>query len=301
MSVRHVGLVLDHLEASPGVKLVAMILADHADADGVCWPSYRRVAQRSCLGERTVRRYVRELIERGIVTKLNTGRGPAKGETAGSWTPNLYRIESVALVALPSLLQVSPDAGADGDRRDAGVEGLDDHQVVGQYDHEPKGGGGSTRPGVGGLDGHLTTNRTVKNLKSSSAGSVDPAHARPPRLAARSEADWQQRAEEILATTAFPSDYQQLAELLAEQNRTRRVALSRVVRELYEPLLEFERESARDAMRAGLRAAIVKSAPNANYVKKAAGSHAARSSAVAVTSRAMDRSDYDDFCTGGEP
>ena len=92
MSVRHVGLVLDHLEASPGVKLVAMILADHADADGVCWPSYRRVAQRSCLGERTVRRYVRELIERGIVTKLNTGRGPAKGETAGG----VYRPEEAA-------------------------------------------------------------------------------------------------------------------------------------------------------------------------------------------------------------
>ncbi len=63
LSVRHIGLVLDHLEAPAPVKLVALILADHCDADGFCWPSYRRIAERSCLSERSVRRHVHELIE----------------------------------------------------------------------------------------------------------------------------------------------------------------------------------------------------------------------------------------------
>ena len=74
-----------------------------------------------------------------------------------------------------------------------------------------------------------------------------------------------------------------------------------MVRELYEPLLELERDVGSEAMRAGLRAAIARPAPNANYVRKAAIGHARRPASVAVTSRTIDRSDYDDFCTGGEP
>jgi hypothetical protein len=53
-------------------------------------------------------------------------------------------------------------------------------------------------------------------------------------------------------------------------------------------------------MRAGLQAAIARPAPNANYVKKGALSYAERPGTVAVTSWTIDRSDCDDFCTGGE-
>jgi hypothetical protein len=120
-------------------------------------------------------------------------------------------------------------------------------------------------------------------------------------VSARKDADWRERAEEVLAETAFPGHYRELGELLAEGNKTGRAALSRVVRELYEPLLELERDVGSEAMRAGLRAAIARPAPNANYVRKAAKGFAERPAAVAVTSRGIDRSDYDDFCTGGEP
>ena len=120
-------------------------------------------------------------------------------------------------------------------------------------------------------------------------------------MSAKRAADWQGRAEEVLANTAFPEQYRQLGELLAEANKTGKAALSRVVRELYEPLLELERDVGAEAMRAGLRAAIARPAPNANYVRKAASGHARRPAPVAVTSRSIDRSDYDDFCTGGEP
>ena len=103
MSVRHIGLVLDHLEAPPPVKLVALILADHADADGFCWPSYRRIAERSCLSERTVRRYVHVLMDAGFVTKVRTGSVTSKSGRRLR-TTNAYRIDADALAACPSLL-----------------------------------------------------------------------------------------------------------------------------------------------------------------------------------------------------
>ena len=45
-------------------KFVLVCLADHADHDGVCWPGQDRVAEKTGLGERTVRRAVQSLIEK---------------------------------------------------------------------------------------------------------------------------------------------------------------------------------------------------------------------------------------------
>jgi hypothetical protein len=103
LSVRHIGLVLDHLQASAPVKLVALILADHCDADGFCWPSYRRIAERSCLAERTVRRHVHELMDAGVVTKVRTGHVTTKDGRRLRVT-NAYRVNGDALADLPSLL-----------------------------------------------------------------------------------------------------------------------------------------------------------------------------------------------------
>jgi len=97
-----------------------------------------------------------------------------------------------------------------------------------------------------------------------------------PTVAAAKDTDWQARADAILAETAYPHDYQELADLMASANKTGKVSLARVVRELYEPLRKLETECVADAMRAGLRAAITKGAPNANYVLKAAASYATR-------------------------
>jgi hypothetical protein len=146
------------------------------------------------------------------------------------------------------------------------------------------------------------TEETVKPVLSDSSESAPPTERTPPAtISASRNGDWQQRADAVLAGTDFPSDYVQLAELLAAENKTGKTALSRVVRTLYEPLLDVEHEVGADAMRAGLRAAITKGAPNATYVRKAAVSHTERPDSVAVTSRGIDRSDYDDFLNGGEP
>jgi chemotaxis protein histidine kinase CheA len=85
--------------------------------------------------------------------------------------------------------------------------------------------------------------------------------------------EWADRASDLLEQSSRPSDLMQLAELMASENKTGRVSLSRVVRELYAPLVEMQSEFPEEAMRYGLRAAITSSAPNANYVRKAAAKY----------------------------
>jgi hypothetical protein len=158
-------------------------------------------------------------------------------------------------------------------------------------------------PALNGTKRNDTNLRALRACCAKSGDSAPPAGGKPSKISSPKDAEWQARADAVFEETAFPSDYLRLGELLAAENKTKKAALSRVVRELYEPLLELERETSREAMRAGLRAAIAKPAPNATYVKKAAASHAVRPQAVAVTSRTMDRSAFgEDFYTdGGEP
>lgn len=288
MSVRHMGLILDRLDAPPPVKLVALILADHADADGYCWPSHRRIAERGRISERSVRRHTAELIERGVLVKVRSARMTHLDGHPCRVT-NAYRMSAEALEALPTLLTAEP-AADDEEAVSGGQTAPDGRPKVvptGRCGRTPVAAKPSEEPSLS------------EEHSLSETGVSDPS-SRVPRVSARRDADWQERAEQVLATTAFPGQYRQLAELLAEANKTGRAALSRVVRELYEPLLELERDVGAEAMRAGLRAAIARPAPNANYVRKAAVSHAERPATVAVTSRGIDRSDYDDFFTGGE-
>lgn len=49
------------------LKLVFMLLADQADDDGLCWPSQERLADQAEVSERTIRRAVSMLEERGDV------------------------------------------------------------------------------------------------------------------------------------------------------------------------------------------------------------------------------------------
>ncbi len=79
----------------------------------------------------------------------------------------------------------------------------------------------------------------------------------------------------VLSATQFAPEYRTMAELLAAKNKSKQTSLSRVVRQLYEPLFEIERVVLAKAMQYGLRAATAAGAPNATYVGKAARSFAA--------------------------
>lgn len=106
VSVKHIGLVLDHLKVKPSMKLVAIILADHADSEGVCFPSYRKISERSGLDERSVRRHVKALIDMGVVTKLRTGTiKKTEGKTIR--ISNAYRINASKLTGYRVLLSTS--------------------------------------------------------------------------------------------------------------------------------------------------------------------------------------------------
>lgn len=108
MSVKHVGLVLEHFNGKPALKLVAVILADHADQDGVCWPSYRRIAEMTSQSERQVARHVKELIELGIVTKLRTGT-IVKQDGKSVRLSNAYRLNAHVIEGRRTL-KLSPDS-----------------------------------------------------------------------------------------------------------------------------------------------------------------------------------------------
>ena len=102
MSIKHISLVLENFSAKPSLKLVAIILADHADADGVCFPSYRRIAEMTSQTERNVARHVKELIELGIVTKLRTGT-ILKRDGKSIRVSNAYRVNAHRLEARKTL------------------------------------------------------------------------------------------------------------------------------------------------------------------------------------------------------
>lgn len=138
MSVKHIGLVLDHLRVKPAVKLVAVVLADHADSDGVCWPSYRKIAEKAGCDERTARRHIKTLIELGVVTKLRTGTVMRIGDRTVKVT-NAYRVNEDTLRRMS--LMNPPKLSTPR----LGIKDSFDHLQVVKND-TPRGGGLSTKP-----------------------------------------------------------------------------------------------------------------------------------------------------------
>jgi len=123
VSVKHIGLVLDHFKAQPALKLVALILADHADSDGLCWPSYRKIAERACLSERSVRRHVKELQELQIVTKMRTGT-IVKRDGESFRISNAYRLNAHVISKTRPAHEAKLSTG------ELGISDTDDHLEV---------------------------------------------------------------------------------------------------------------------------------------------------------------------------
>lgn len=64
------------LPLPPSEKLVLLALADWAHDDGRCWPSIKKVAEKSGVSERTVQRMLREAEKNGLVERKETiGKG----------------------------------------------------------------------------------------------------------------------------------------------------------------------------------------------------------------------------------
>ena len=74
MSIEALNWAWDQPVAKAANKLVLLALADHANSDGECWPSMKRIAERSDISPRHVSRAINELIDLGLVEKANRRR-----------------------------------------------------------------------------------------------------------------------------------------------------------------------------------------------------------------------------------
>jgi hypothetical protein len=84
-----------------------------------------------------------------------------------------------------------------------------------------------------------------------------------------------------------------MAELLAEQNKTKKVSLRRVVNEIYQPFTAARNAHGDDALAFGAEAAIAKGIPNVNYAKKAAQSYAEEAPAMVGPNSTNTSTRYD--------
>jgi DNA-binding transcriptional ArsR family regulator len=74
MSIEALNWAWEQPVAKAANKLVLLALADHANGDGECWPSMKRIADRSDISARHVSRAITELIDLGLVEKANRRR-----------------------------------------------------------------------------------------------------------------------------------------------------------------------------------------------------------------------------------
>jgi len=171
MSVQALGAVLDYSESTKGARLTAISLANHADKNGLCFPSMRLVAKEAKLSKRAVKNGIDTL--RGDLGELAI-LVPAEGKTH---RPPLY------WVRLPGLsgeyeddhpyfvaFEIDPEnvtyPGADS--APGGVKDLPRDPV---QDLHPPGEAGYTPPGA--------SNDTPPNREPSKEPSGNPDDEQP--------------------------------------------------------------------------------------------------------------------------
>lgn len=63
-----------------GRKLVLIKLADNANDDGVCWPSYQHVADDCEMGRSTVKAHIKQLEKDGFLTVISRNGGKSSNK-----------------------------------------------------------------------------------------------------------------------------------------------------------------------------------------------------------------------------
>lgn len=99
-------------------KLVLISLADQANDDGVCWPSIRRMRERTCLSERAIRDAIAWLTESGVLSvshRFNSSN--VYTITTASYLPVLEQNTPPAPKAPPAPTAAPPGANCRTPRR----------------------------------------------------------------------------------------------------------------------------------------------------------------------------------------
>ena len=87
---------------NPLRKLVLLKLADNANDQGECWPSYQYIADQCEIGHSTVRKHIGELVKAGFVS-VKHRKGPKGSST------NVYTISICHDIAPSMLLDSTPN------------------------------------------------------------------------------------------------------------------------------------------------------------------------------------------------
>jgi hypothetical protein len=146
VSIQAIAAVLDLTDkpATPILRLVLISLANHANADGLCWPSHGRICDETGLSRSTVIRSIKELDSgRFIARETKGGAGPR--DTA------LYRVLPYVLNPVDNLskkdfrvtplgrLRVSrpPNKGVTADTQNLNPSGLEPTRARAHARDEP--------------------------------------------------------------------------------------------------------------------------------------------------------------------
>ena len=77
-------------------RFVLLTLADRANAEGYCWPSYKDIADRCAMSRSTAIRAVRALEAEGWVTRVTRWRDDRPEQTSNGYYINMERLGVVA-------------------------------------------------------------------------------------------------------------------------------------------------------------------------------------------------------------
>lgn len=122
MSVHVMSAVIHHSLATGPTFTVALILADHADSRGWCWPSIDKIADESRVSRSTVKRSLNELEALGEVERVSGPGGPGgtnRYRVMARHVDNLSEIGSERTSTLSEIGSLSTEIGsrqAPGDR-----------------------------------------------------------------------------------------------------------------------------------------------------------------------------------------
>ena len=75
MSIKYMSTVWEHSQHSGNNLLILLALADHANDDGLCWPSIPSLAKKARISERQAKRIIQSLVDSGEIEIIKRGDG----------------------------------------------------------------------------------------------------------------------------------------------------------------------------------------------------------------------------------
>lgn len=104
MSVQAITCAMALRGVSPSEKLLLLVLANYADEHMKCWPSQRRLAEDTCLTDRTVRALLSAMEQRGVISRTQRDRDD------GSRSSDVITLHFAGVVHAVSGAQISGGA-----------------------------------------------------------------------------------------------------------------------------------------------------------------------------------------------